>query len=382
MKDISFYFSPVTSILNPTEEQLSDKIMVHTENNFPEIKKNGIAFFFCPEYRNSKQVPDKVQQEFNLTEFYHLYSGDQWNFPIYDLGVLLPGNTITDTYFALSQVVSELIKQNIVPIIIGGGQDLTYAVYQGFQQLEQMLNLTLIDSKFDLGNPENEINEDAFITPILMSRPCFLFNCSNIGIQAPYVKKSELDLYEKLYFDVCRLGEFNADFKRAEPYLRNTDFLSIDLNSIRNADFNTFTNNPNGFYADQICQIAKYAGISDKLSCLGLFNLHHNTKINKQLIAEVLWYFIDGYAQRKGDFPVGTKKDYLKFNVHLEAHENDLVFYKSPKSDRWWLEVPYPSQKGVKYERHYLVPCSYEDYLAAMNNEIPDLWWKTYQKLS
>jgi len=259
---------------------------------------------------------------------------------------------------------------------------LTYAIYQGFQQLEQMLNLAIVDSSFDLGDPENEIKDNGYITPILMSRPCYLFNCSNIGIQAPYVKKSELDLYEKLYFDVCRLGEFNSDFKRAEPYLRNADFLSIDLNAIRFSDCQTSYNKPNGFYADQICQIAKYAGISDKLSCLGLFNMNEAISQNKQLLAEVLWYFIDGYAQRKGDFPVGTKKDYLKFNVHLESYENDLVFYKSPKSDRWWLEVPYPNQKGVKYERHYLVPCSFEDYQAAMKSEIPDLWWKTYQKLS
>lgn len=382
MKDISIYFSPVKEQVHSVEEQLGAKIMTHTENNFPDIEKNGIAIFFCPEYRNSSQNINNDLQECSLMEFYHLFSGEQWSFPIYDLGILLPGNSINDTYFALSQVTAELIKHNVVPIVIGGSQDLTYAVYQGFQQLEQMLNLAIVDSTFDLGNPENEIKDNGYITPILMSRPCYLFNCSNIGVQAPYVKKSELDLYEKLYFDVCRLGEFNNDFKRAEPYLRNADFLSVDLNAIRFSDCQTPHNKPNGFYADQICQIAKYAGISDKLSCLGLFNLNDAISQNKHLIAEVLWYFIDGYAQRKGDFPIGTKKDYLKFSVHLESYENDLVFYKSPKSDRWWLEVPYPSQKGVKYERHYLVPCSYEDYQAAMKNEIPDLWWKTYQKLS
>jgi hypothetical protein len=68
--------------------------------------------------------------------------------------------------------------------------------------------------------------------------------------------------------------------------------------------------------------------------------------------------------------------------VELENGNHSIVFYKSHKSDRWWMEVPYPPQKGSKYERHHLVPCDKEDYDRAMQNEMPDLWWKTYQKLT
>jgi hypothetical protein len=45
------------------------------------------------------------------------------------------------------------------------------------------------------------------------------------------------------------------------------------------------------------------------------------------------------------------------------------------------MEVPYPPQSGTRYERHHLVPCDKHDYDNAMINELPDLWWKTYQKL-
>jgi hypothetical protein len=45
------------------------------------------------------------------------------------------------------------------------------------------------------------------------------------------------------------------------------------------------------------------------------------------------------------------------------------------------MEVPYPPKEGSKYERHHLAPCNKEDYDNAMKNQIPDLWWKTYQKL-
>ena len=44
------------------------------------------------------------------------------------------------------------------------------------------------------------------------------------------------------------------------------------------------------------------------------------------------------------------------------------------------MQVPYPS--GIsKNERYHLVPCSYADYQAAVSGEMPDLWWRTYQKL-
>jgi len=179
-----------------------------------------------------------------------------------------------------------------------------------------------------------------------------------------------------------RLGEYNSDFKKAEPLIRNSDFLNIDLSSIRTADFSNSNQNPNGFYAEQICQIAKYAGISDKITSFALLNyLPQNITINNDnLIAQILWYFIDGVNDRKGDFPVSSKSEYKKFTVHLDSFE-EVVFYKSNKSERWWLEVPRPTTINSKYKRHYLVPCNYEDYNLALKNELPDLWWKTYQKL-
>ena len=383
MKDISIYFKARNQELTPVEERLSHKIISHTEGSFPELKKNSIALISCPEYRNSAAENTAGGEMEYFNAFADLHVGESWNFNIYDLGIIAPGNEISDTYFALSQAVAELVKNNIVPIVLGGSQDLTLALYQAYQQLEQMVNLTTVDYAFDLGNPNEEISSGGYISRIMMHRPCFLFNVSTIGIQAPYVKKSEMELFDKLYFDVCRLGEFNTDFKVAEPLLRNSDILSLDLGAIRSSDYNMEQGLPNGLYANQICQVAKYAGISDKLSVFGLFNLLQNdTSVkNNRLIAEILWYFIDGYSQRKGDFPIGTKRDYTRFNVHLEGYESELVFYKSPKSNRWWMEVPFPPKNGVKYERHHLVPCNFEDYQAAMQNEMPDLWWKTYQKL-
>jgi arginase family enzyme len=63
-------------------------------------------------------------------------------------------------------------KSNI-PIVIGGSQDLTYGIYRAYDELEQMVNLVAIDSKFDFG--ENDlVSAASYLTKI--DEPNNLFN--------------------------------------------------------------------------------------------------------------------------------------------------------------------------------------------------------------
>jgi arginase family enzyme len=383
MKDISIYFSPITALEAANEHDLSNEIVVHDESGFPEIDGKGIAILHVPEYRNSTNSVSGESLGY-FQELAKLHCGDGWDFNIYALGTIKPGEKIEDTYFAVGQVVSELVKQDVLPVIIGGSNDLTMACYKAFEHLERTINICAVDNRLDVGNPEERISSTGYVSHLLLQRPCYLFNYSNIGLQRPLVSKRELQLFEKLYFDVCRLGEFNADFKKAEPHLRNSDLITIDLNAIKGNELDPSKyEEVNGLKSDQICQIAKYAGMSDKLSCLGIFELKfgHSRRADS-LIAQMIWYFMDGFALRVGDFPIGSKRNYTRFNVHLDDFEDDLVFYKSDKSGRWWLEVSYPAGEGGKYERHHLIPCDREDYDKALENVIPNLWWKTLQKLS
>jgi hypothetical protein len=94
----------------------------------------------------------------------------------------------------------------------------------------------------------------------------------------------------------------------------------------------------------------------------------------------MLWYFIDGFYNRKYDYPTIESKDYMIYRTTFKAGDYEIVFYKNIYNERWWMEVPYPkersNQKGI-----FMVPCSYSDYQAALNDEIPDRWMRAYQKL-
>jgi formiminoglutamase len=387
MNDISIYFESIsTSGVTFDEGSIGEQLLMN-DTSFPELKKGDIAFFYVPEYRGASSDGEKIELNRDLFRYYFskLTPGSNWQSRLVDLGNIRAGKTLEDTYFAVSNVVFELIKNDIIPVIIGGTQDLTYAQFKGYEKLEQAVNLVVVDNKFDVGAPDKPIHKDGFLSHIILHEPNFLFNYSNIGYQTYFVKPSELELFDQMYFDTCRLGLFNQDFKLAEPLIRNCDLLSFDLLSIRASDFpSSFNKSPNGFYGEQACQIARYAGLSDKLTSFGLYNLipeNQPNGVSDHLASQIIWHLIEGINSRKKDFPVGSKAGYTKYHVDLQDFKDEVVFYKSDRSDRWWMEVPYPPKSGSRFERHFMVPCNYEDYITASKNEIPDLWWKTYQKL-
>jgi len=316
---------------------------------------------------------------------YRLHQGDYAG-RIADLGNILQGHSVNDTYSALKTVVSELVKGGILPIIIGGGQDLTYAQYLAYENLEQRVDLVVVDPAFDLLEDvsNKETSSRSYLNKIMLHDPNYLFNFSNIGYQTYYVNQESLRVFDKLLFDVYRLGTFAGKIDQAEPVLRNADMISFDIGAIRASDAPANKNaGPNGFYGEDACQICRYAGMSDKLSSIGFYEYNPQQDVNGQtamLLAQMVWYLIDGYYGRKKDFPLQPKSSYIIYRTALVADDHEVVFVKSKKSDRWWMQVPYPNTKSVN-ERYHMVPCRYEDYQTAIGGELPDLWWRTYQKL-
>lgn len=357
-----------------TSQQLGSKIVFHNSEDLPDLNKIRVAIVGVLE---SKQDGTVTSLKSIRNELYALYPGN-WETSIADLGNIRPGHSQKDTFFALQSVVSALIKKRIIPIIIGGSQDLTYALYRAYDVLEQMVNLVAIDSKFDFGKESDVISATSYLTKIILDEPNNLFNFCNVGYQTYYNSQEEIDLVEKLFFDSYRLGDVCSNISIAEPVFRDADIISLDLTSIKTSDSGNFRNFiPNGFSGKEICSLARYAGLSDKVSCFGIFN-HGDTEQESKLTSQIIWYFIEGFHYRSNEYPFGSKENYLKYIIPLEDQE--LVFYKSHKTGRWWIEIPYLSTANTKLKKNTLLPCSHEEYLAACQHEIPERWWKAQRK--
>ncbi len=361
-----------------SSQQLGSKVVFHTKEEFPDLDKVKIALIGVLENRGSDILIDEAEDlSLIRQELYRLFPGN-WDATIADLGDILPGNSKEDTYFALRKVVSDLIKKGVIPVVIGGSQDLTYSLYRAYDELEQMVNLVAIDSKFDFGKEEELMSANSYLSQIIVDEPNNLFNFCNIGYQTYYNSQEEIDLIEKLFFDGYRLGEVSNNIAIAEPVFRDADLVSMDLTAVKSSDSgNFFSFEPNGFNGKEICALARYAGISDKVSVFGVFN-HYNSSKESVLIAQILWYFIEGFHYRSKEYPFGSRENYIKYSVPIE--EETLVFYKSDKTDRWWIEIPFVANGNNKLKRNTLLPCSYEEYLGACNQELPERWWKAQRK--
>ena len=370
--------------------QLGSKISVYTIQ-MPDMDEHNfdIAIIGVMEDRHAinntgcANAPDAMRGK-----LYALYEGAYIS-RIADLGNIRRGETIKDTYIALKTVVNELVRAGVLPVIVGGGQDLTYAQYMAYEDLDLKLDLVVVDKSFDINDDfelsTSETTSTSFLSKILLYEPNYLFNFSNLGYQTYFVSQESLRVMDKLLFDIHRLGELSGQIAVAEPVIRNAGMLSFDIGAIRASDAMGNGNaSPNGFYGEEACQLCRYAGFNDKLTSIGFYEFNPAKDVNGQtaiLLAQMIWYFIEGFYSRKKDFPLSPRAHYLIYKTTLRHEEHELVFVKSKKSDRWWMQVPYPSG-GSANERYHLVPCRYEDYQTAVSGEMPDLWWRTFQKLS
>ena len=385
MIDFSF-LSPLQDRIVDQIEQLhgqaiGKKLRIHSSINKPELEGVKIAILGVLESRNSV---DYVGEEFQLSEirkaFYKLFPGN-WLHGMADLGDIQKGASVEDTYFALIQIVSSLVNANIVPVIIGGSQDLTYANYRAYDKISSMVNIVNVDKSFDLGDSSKPINNGSYLGKIILEQPYNLFNYTAIGFQTYFNSQEEIDLMEKLYFESYRLGDVSQSISLVEPVLRDADIVTLDLNSVKSSEVSlNQKHSPNGFNGREICAISRYAGISNKVSSFGIYeyNPSQDDEATAMLVAQILWYFIEGVNCRVNDDDFNDQSNFQKFIVLVEDQE--LVFFKSKKTGRWWIEIPFLQYSNTKSRQHPLLSCMHEDYKSATKGINPERWYKAYKK--
>ena len=318
----------------------------------------------------------------------HLYKlkKGKTTYRIADLGNLRVGHDLDETKSRLSELLNSLHDKDILPLIIGGTHDFDVAQYQSYEMSEKLVSILNVDALVDMSDTDTSAPDANHIHDILLHEPNFLFDYIHLGYQSYLVPVNSLEVLEKLNFNLIRLGKMRDKPKEVEPAIREADMMSFDLSAIQSSAMKA-THNPMSFglTGEEASQIAWYAGSSDKLSSAGFYGydplLDDERKSSAFVVGVMVWYFIEGYYNRKDRHDFSTKH-YIKYIVSLAAQDpGQIIFYKSSKSDKWWMELPFQSSKSL-YSRNYVVPCSYEDYTAAGKGDVPDRWVSAYAKLS
>lgn len=355
---------------------IGNNISLHTDASFPELVQNSIVIFTVNENRNSRVTVENVDFTGVRKQFYRLAKGD-WNINLIDVGEISSGDSIEDTYYLVTSLIKEIHKSKCIPVIMGGGQDITYANYRAYSHGDGMVNLVSVDACFDLGNVELPISNESYVGKIVIDEPYNLFNYTNLGYQSYYVAPEELDLIERMFFDLYRLGEISNDLSLTEPVMRDADIVSVDLNVLESAFYGE---NPNGLSGKELCALSRYAGISDKVSSFGIYEYQAQkcSRSSDQLVAQLIWYFIEGVSCRWSESGQLDEMDVTHYQVPVD--EQILSFYKSNLTERWWMEIS--SQENVDniLTSNTLLPCTYFDYENACNQNIPERWFNAKMK--
>ena len=87
---------------------------------------------------------------------------------------------------------------------------------------------------------------------------------------------------DKLYFDSISLGDVLYDVKQVEPIFRDADIVGFDMKCLSwDAIADPLRGQPNGIDSRSICALSRYAGISDRVSFFGIYEISPTPMMNQ-----------------------------------------------------------------------------------------------------
>jgi hypothetical protein len=295
---------------------------------------------------------------------------------ILDLGNIISGSVFNDTCERLKAIFSILLNHEIKVFVLGNSAVYHRTISNSFISNNIPINQVWIDScitweHFVIDPLSADFSDTLRNAPI---------NFINIGYQNYFVEKEIVDFINDSNFESYRLGTVRSKIQDFEPVLRDANMVDISLNALKFSDApGARKASPNGLSGDEICQLSFFAGYSHRLKVLAIFDLqvaNDNRDITSLLAAQVIWYALEGMAVKVFEDPELTPDIFSKFHIHIDIANQNLAFYKSNLTQRWWMEIELAEKK-----RSVLFSCSEKDYELACRQEIPDRWWRLFNRL-
>jgi formiminoglutamase len=368
------YLEPLNSLEISNDEQYKEGQVGRSvqlyEEEFPDLLQADLILVGCREERGARRSitllngPDMIRRQFY--QLYHWHS----DIRLADIGNIKTGSSLADTYAALRSVVSELTALGKTIIILGGSHDLTLAQYQSYAARKKLIEVTCVDALIDI-NIDSTLKSDNFLMELLTDEPNFIHHYNHIGFQSYHVHPKMLETMDKLRFDCFRVGKVKEIIEEMEPVLRNSNMLSFDICAIAHAYAPSNFLSPNGLTGEEACAIMRFAGLSPNMNSIGIYGYepeNDERDLTAKQIAQMLWYAVDGRNKGRREANLNDKEYFVEY--HTAFAEVQTVFLQSKKTNRWWMQLP-----DEKY-----IACSYQDYLQASSNEVPERWLRAQER--
>ncbi len=352
-----------------TDGQLAKHMAIY-ENELPDITAADIVLVGINETRGSGAFDNTINAADHIRK--QLYRLHYWHtdVTIADIGNIKTGATLNDSYAAVRTVLAELFRMKKTVIILGGSHDITLAQYFAYKELQQVVEATCIDATINLKS-ENPLRSENFLLEMLTGEPNLVKHYNHIGFQSYFVHPRMLETMDKLRFDCYRVGTAKENIEEMEPVIRNTHLLSFDISAIKHSDSPASTESPNGFTGEEACILTRFAGLSNRVNSFGIYGYlpqQDKNDLTAKQISQMLWYFIDGKARSKQEAAIEDRDHFNEY--YTSFTEVESIFLQSKKTGRWWMQLP-----NKKF-----IPCSYNDYVHASQNQIPERWLRAQER--
>lgn len=350
------------------EGQIGRAIDVY-EEGFPDVSAADVVLLGCGEQRGGgtsagSKAPDAIRAAFYDLFYWHS------DVKLVDIGNLRTGKALADTYAALKLVIREITGAGKMIVILGGTHDLTLAQYHAFGDEKKLIDAAGADAVIDINIGAQNRSEN-FLMEMLTAEPNFLRHYNHLGFQSYLVHPRMLETMDKLRFDCFRVGMVKEHMEEMEPVLRNCHLFSFDITAIAHAFAPANTVTPNGFNGEEACRLMQYAGMGIQMSSVGIYGYQpekDREDLTAKQIGHMLWYLVDGRSRARLEADMKEKESFNEY--HTAFAEVETIFLQSKKTGRWWMQLP-----DDKF-----IACSYQDYLLASNNEIPERWLRAQER--
>jgi formiminoglutamase len=299
-----------------------------------------------------------------LYQLYHWHS----QLIVGDLGEIKVGSSVEDSYAAICTIAKHCIEAKKKLIILGGSHDVTIGYYKAFGGA---VEVTGIDAKIDV-SINASLKEERFLLDLLTQEPNYIKHYNHIGFQTYFTHPHMMETLDQLKFDCVRVGKAKEDLFEIEPAIRNSAFVTIDVNALQHAFMPCNLISPNGFTGEEMCTLTRFAGLSKTVNIMGIHGYTQkgdDNKIGAIQIAQMIWYFIDGIYQQQFESSFTDMQGFYEYHTALAGM--DAIFLKSKNTGRWWMQV-----NGNEY-----IACTYKDYETARHGELPERWLRYNERL-